>query len=87
MYLTFLPTAQLQETESDGGSEATEKTDDGPIDTESDTCKTHCNTSLPLPSTEEGTTMLVTTKTVQTYNCRTHYTEDVTLGVWRTEQV
>ncbi|XP_026770500.1 tumor necrosis factor receptor superfamily member 17 isoform X1 [Pangasianodon hypophthalmus] len=80
--------AQQQETsESDGGSETTEKSDDGSPDMEDGTCKTHCNTSLPLPSTEEGTTMLVTTKTVQTYNCRTQYTEDVTLGVWRTEMV
>ncbi|KAF7705265.1 tumor necrosis factor receptor superfamily member 17 [Silurus meridionalis] len=80
--------AQKQETsDSDGGSEATEKTDDGSTDMEDGTCKTHCNTNLPLPSTEEGTTMLVTAKTVQTYNCRTQYTEDVTLGVWRTEMV
>ncbi|XP_053541155.1 tumor necrosis factor receptor superfamily member 17 [Ictalurus punctatus] len=80
--------AQHQETsESDGGSEATEKSDAGSPEMEDATCKTHCNTSLPLPSTEEGTTMLVTTKTVQTYNCRTQYIEDVTLGVWRTEIV
>ncbi|KAK3529697.1 hypothetical protein QTP70_033669 [Hemibagrus guttatus] len=76
--------AQQQETsESDGGSEATEKLDDGSVDVEDATCKTYCKTSLPLPSTEEGTTMLVTTKTVQTYNCRTQYTENV----WRTDIV
>ncbi|XP_026993321.1 tumor necrosis factor receptor superfamily member 17 isoform X2 [Tachysurus fulvidraco] len=80
--------AQQQETsESDGGSEATEKSDDGSADVEDATCKTYCKTSLPLPSTEEGTTMLVTTKTVQTYNCRTQYTEDVALGLWKAEIV
>ncbi|XP_062859872.1 tumor necrosis factor receptor superfamily member 17 isoform X1 [Trichomycterus rosablanca] len=76
--------AQPQETsESERGSETTEQSDDGSPDMEEGTCKTHCNTSLPLPSTEEGTTMLVTTKTVQTYNCSTHYTEDVTFDVRR----
>ncbi|XP_066520603.1 tumor necrosis factor receptor superfamily member 17 [Hoplias malabaricus] len=44
---------------------------------------THYNSHLPLPSTEEGATMLVTTKTVQTYNCSTHCTQGVTLGLWR----
>lgn len=83
----MLPTAQQDSSESDGGSEATEKSDDGTTDMEDARCKTLCNTSLPLPSTEEGTTMLVTTKTVQTYNCKAQYTEDVTLGVWRTEIV
>ncbi|KAL4624526.1 tumor necrosis factor receptor superfamily member 17-like [Arapaima gigas] len=39
------------------------------------------NSSLPLPSTEEGTTILVTTKTAQTYNYTPHCTEDKTLGV------
>ncbi|XP_055032030.1 uncharacterized protein [Misgurnus anguillicaudatus] len=29
----------------------------------------HYNSNLPLPSTEEGTTLLVTTKTVQAYHC------------------
>ncbi|XP_026079094.1 tumor necrosis factor receptor superfamily member 17 [Carassius auratus] len=29
----------------------------------------HYNSNLPLPSTEEGTTILVTTKTVQAYHC------------------
>ncbi|XP_067286118.1 tumor necrosis factor receptor superfamily member 17 [Pseudorasbora parva] len=29
----------------------------------------HYNSNLPLPSTEEGTTLLVTTKTVQAYQC------------------
>lgn len=84
----MLPTVQLPEaSESDGVSETTEKSDDGSPDMEDTTYKTQCNTSLPLPSTEEGSTMLVTTKTVQTYNCRTRYTEDVTLGIWRTEIV
>lgn len=29
----------------------------------------HYNSNLPLPSTEEGTTLLVTAKTVQSYHC------------------
>ncbi|KAJ8284006.1 hypothetical protein COCON_G00028560 [Conger conger] len=41
------------------------------------------NSSLPLPSTEEGTTILVTTKTARTCN-HTHFcTQDRTLDVCR----
>lgn len=82
---SLFATAQRQETsESERGSETTVQSDDGAPDMEEGTCKTQCNTSLPLPSTEEGTTVLVTTKTVQTstvHNCSAHYTEDVTFGV------
>ncbi|KAL0983960.1 hypothetical protein UPYG_G00135240 [Umbra pygmaea] len=35
-----------------------------------------CNSSLPVPSTEEGTTILVTTKTVQIFN-HSHTEENV----------
>lgn len=38
-----------------------------------------CNSSLPVPSTDEGTTILVTTKTVQIFN----HTEENTEGLWR----
>ncbi|XP_028975713.2 tumor necrosis factor receptor superfamily member 17 [Esox lucius] len=35
-----------------------------------------CNSSLPVPSTEEGTTILVTTKTVQIFNQTDENTEE-----------
>ncbi|KAJ8363867.1 hypothetical protein SKAU_G00126980 [Synaphobranchus kaupii] len=44
------------------------------------------NSSLPLPSTEEGTTILVTTKTAQTYNY-SYCTQDETLDVCRSVYV
>ncbi|XP_062381860.1 tumor necrosis factor receptor superfamily member 17 [Sardina pilchardus] len=41
------------------------------------------NSSLPLPSTEEGRTMLVTTKTGQSYGSRMQSTDSGTLYQWR----
>ncbi|KAI4904315.1 hypothetical protein NFI96_015175 [Prochilodus magdalenae] len=87
-------TAQDQDSsESERGSDTTEQSEDadgsaadGLTDIEKGS-PTHYNSSLPLPSTEEGTTVLVTTKTVQTYNYSSHYTQGVTLGVWRTGTV
>ncbi|XP_064808839.1 tumor necrosis factor receptor superfamily member 17 [Oncorhynchus masou masou] len=47
-------------------------------------CQTpDCNSNLPVPSTEEGTTILVTTKTVQIFNHTDDITEAKTLGLWR----
>ncbi|KAJ8246035.1 hypothetical protein GJAV_G00262950 [Gymnothorax javanicus] len=42
-----------------------------------------CNSSLPLPSTEEGATILVTTKTAQTCSYARYCTQDKTLDVCR----
>lgn len=41
------------------------------------------NSSLPLPSTEEGTTVLVTTKTGQSDCCRAQNTDNMALYLWR----
>lgn len=41
------------------------------------------NSSLPLPSTEEGKTMLVTTKTGQNYSFRTQNTDSGACSLWR----
>ncbi|XP_041937999.1 tumor necrosis factor receptor superfamily member 17 [Alosa alosa] len=41
------------------------------------------NSSLPLPSTEEGRTMLVTTKTGQNYGSRMQSTDSGALYLWR----
>ncbi|XP_036386170.1 tumor necrosis factor receptor superfamily member 17 [Megalops cyprinoides] len=65
---------------------------DGPVTSEKfehnyENSSTHCNSSLPLPSTEEGTTILVTTKTAQTYNYATYCTQDKTLDLWRSVSV
>ncbi|XP_035260425.1 tumor necrosis factor receptor superfamily member 17 [Anguilla anguilla] len=45
------------------------------------------NSSLPLPSTEEGTTILVTTKTARTYNHAHYCTQDKSLNVCRSISV
>uniref|UniRef100_A0A8C9V3C1 BCMA TALL-1 binding domain-containing protein n=1 Tax=Scleropages formosus TaxID=113540 RepID=A0A8C9V3C1_SCLFO len=74
----------------EGGCDATEQTDtakDGGSSTwypapEEESSDSQYNSSLPLPSTEEGTTILVTTKTAQTYSYASHCTEDKTLGLW-----
>ncbi|XP_030630968.1 tumor necrosis factor receptor superfamily member 17 [Chanos chanos] len=58
-------------------------TENGLADPEQETAQTHYNSSLPVPSTEEGTTALVTTKTVQIHNCTARHIEDVTLNIWR----
>ncbi|XP_072523682.1 tumor necrosis factor receptor superfamily member 17 isoform X2 [Salminus brasiliensis] len=87
----LLAKAQEQvSSESERGSNMTEQSEDvdgSALDVEEGLTPTHYNSNLPLPSTEEGTTVLVTTKTVQTYNCSTQYTQGVTLGVWTTAAV
>ncbi|KAL2078176.1 hypothetical protein ACEWY4_025861 [Coilia grayii] len=45
------------------------------------------NSSLPLPSTEEGTTVLVTTKTGQSYSCRAQNTDHTAVYLPRSEFV
>ncbi|XP_051523738.1 tumor necrosis factor receptor superfamily member 17 isoform X1 [Myxocyprinus asiaticus] len=55
-------------------SEQTEDADEAmsdprPPETQDGFNQHHYNSSLPLPSTEEGTTLLVTTKTVQAFHC------------------
>ncbi len=59
---------QEQKTDSERGSNVTEKSEDTDEAT-TDLNQHHYNSNLPLPSTEEGTTLLVTTKTVQAYHC------------------
>ncbi|XP_067100159.1 tumor necrosis factor receptor superfamily member 17 [Osmerus mordax] len=48
--------------------------------------QTQCNSSLPVPSTEEGVTILVTTKTVQNFDDYSSYseygTEEEETGWW-----
>uniref|UniRef100_A0A3B1JK71 TNF receptor superfamily member 17 n=1 Tax=Astyanax mexicanus TaxID=7994 RepID=A0A3B1JK71_ASTMX len=89
-------TQERDSSESERGSDTTEQSEDvdgsaaaanTAVNVEEEMSSTHYNTNLPLPSTEEGTTVLVTTKTVQTYNCSTQYTRGVTLGVWTTAAV
>ncbi|KAJ8413623.1 hypothetical protein AAFF_G00081300 [Aldrovandia affinis] len=48
---------------------------------------THYNSSLPLPSTEEGITILVTTKTAQTNDYAHYCMQDKTLDLWRSVSV
>ncbi|KAG9334982.1 hypothetical protein JZ751_006205 [Albula glossodonta] len=48
---------------------------------------THYSSSLPLPSTEEGTTILVTTKTAQISSYAQYCTQDNTLDVCRSVTV
>ncbi|XP_058650034.1 tumor necrosis factor receptor superfamily member 17 isoform X2 [Onychostoma macrolepis] len=55
---------QEQKTDSERGSNVTEQSEDT-----DGLNQHHYNSNLPLPSTEEGTTLLVTTKTVQAYHC------------------
>uniref|UniRef100_A0A671LMN3 Tumor necrosis factor receptor superfamily member 17-like n=1 Tax=Sinocyclocheilus anshuiensis TaxID=1608454 RepID=A0A671LMN3_9TELE len=58
--------------DSERGSNVTEQsedTDEATTDLPDGLNQHHYNSSLPLPSTEEGTTILVTTKTVQAYHC------------------
>uniref|UniRef100_A0A672PXI8 Tumor necrosis factor receptor superfamily member 17-like n=1 Tax=Sinocyclocheilus grahami TaxID=75366 RepID=A0A672PXI8_SINGR len=58
--------------DSERGSNVTEQsedTDEATTDFPDGLNQHHYNSSLPLPSTEEGTTILVTTKTVQAYHC------------------
>ncbi|XP_056326170.1 tumor necrosis factor receptor superfamily member 17 [Danio aesculapii] len=50
-------------------TEQSEDTDETTTDFQDGLNKHHYNSNLPLPSTEEGTTLLVTTKTVQSYHC------------------
>lgn len=63
---------QEQKTDSERGSNVTEQsedTDEATTDWPDGLNQHHYNSNLPLPSTEEGTTLLVTTKTVQAYHC------------------
>ncbi|XP_018976540.1 tumor necrosis factor receptor superfamily member 17-like [Cyprinus carpio] len=63
---------QEQKTDSERGSNVTEQsedTDEASTDFPDGLNQHHYNSNLPLPSTEEGTTLLVTTKTVQAYHC------------------
>ncbi|XP_048026833.1 tumor necrosis factor receptor superfamily member 17 isoform X2 [Megalobrama amblycephala] len=58
--------------DSERGSDVTEQsedTDEPTTDLPDGLNQHHYNSNLPLPSTEEGTTLLVTTKTVQAYQC------------------
>ncbi|XP_050979697.1 tumor necrosis factor receptor superfamily member 17 isoform X2 [Labeo rohita] len=58
--------------DSERGSNVTEQSEDmdeTTTDLSDRLNQDHYNSSLPLPSTEEGTTLLVTTKTVQAYHC------------------
>uniref|UniRef100_A0A8C2EHG9 Tumor necrosis factor receptor superfamily member 17-like n=1 Tax=Cyprinus carpio TaxID=7962 RepID=A0A8C2EHG9_CYPCA len=50
-------------------TEQSEDTDEATTDLPDGLNQHHYNSNLPLPSTEEGTTILVTTKTVQAYHC------------------
>ncbi|XP_073684487.1 tumor necrosis factor receptor superfamily member 17 [Garra rufa] len=59
--------------DSERGSNVTEQsedTDEATTDFSDGLNQHHYNSNLPLPSTEEGTTLLVTTKTVQAYHCK-----------------
>ncbi|XP_026133444.1 tumor necrosis factor receptor superfamily member 17 [Carassius auratus] len=63
---------QEKKTGSERGSNVTEQsedTDEATTDLPDGLNQHHYNSNLPLPSTEEGTTLLVTTKTVQAYHC------------------
>lgn len=58
--------------DSERGSDVTEQsedTDEATTDFPDGLNQHHYNSNLPLPSTEEGTTLLVTAKTVQAYQC------------------
>lgn len=55
--------------DSERGSDVTEQSEDTDEATTDGLNQHHYNSNLPLPSTEEGTTLLVTTKTVQAYQC------------------
>ncbi|XP_036427661.1 tumor necrosis factor receptor superfamily member 17 [Colossoma macropomum] len=90
-HVPFAKAQKQDSSESERSSDATEQSEDadgsaaanGAADIEKGISPAHYNSNLPLPSTEEGTTVLVTTKTVQMYNCSTHYTQGVTSGIWR----
>ncbi|XP_043108951.1 tumor necrosis factor receptor superfamily member 17 isoform X1 [Puntigrus tetrazona] len=63
---------QEHKNDSERGSNATEQsedTDEATTYLPEGLNQDHYNSNLPLPSTEEGTTLLVTTKTVQAYHC------------------
>ncbi|XP_056111395.1 tumor necrosis factor receptor superfamily member 17 [Rhinichthys klamathensis goyatoka] len=58
--------------DSERGSDVTEQSEDtneATTDLPDGLNQHHYNSNLPLPSTEEGTTLLVTAKTVQAYQC------------------
>ncbi|KAK2876547.1 hypothetical protein Q8A67_020643 [Cirrhinus molitorella] len=58
--------------DSERGSNVTEQsedTDEATTDLSDGFNQHHYNSNLPVPSTEEGTTLLVTAKTVQAYHC------------------
>ncbi|XP_056627139.1 tumor necrosis factor receptor superfamily member 17 [Triplophysa dalaica] len=54
---------------SERSLDATDKSTPYQISSDDGLSQHHYNSNLPLPSTEEGTTLLVTTKTVQSYHC------------------